>query len=86
LTNRNPQFSKVKLGFHEITRKEVAIKIISKKAIWEEALVETIKREIKILKLFNNPHIIKLYEVIESNADLFMVMEYAKGGDLYDVI
>jgi len=43
-----------------VTRKEVAIKIISKKAIFEEQLVEKVKREIRILKLFNNPHIIRL--------------------------
>jgi len=50
----------VKLGVHDITKKEVAIKIISKRRIVEEAMVEKVKREIKILKLFNHPHIIHL--------------------------
>ena len=45
-----------------------------------------IRREIQILKLFRHPHIIKLYEVIETPTDIFMVMEYVPGGELFDYI
>lgn len=40
----------------------------------------TVRREIKILKLFMHPHIIRLYEVIETPADIYVVMEYVKVG------
>ena len=33
-------------------------------------------REIKILRLFLHPHIIRLYEIIDSPTDIFVVMEY----------
>ena len=36
------------------------------------------RREIKILRLFMHPHIIRLYEVIETPQDIYVVMEYVK--------
>ena len=44
------------------------------------------KREIKVLRLFNHPHIIKHYEFIDTPSDIFMVIEYASGGELFDLI
>ena len=38
------------------------------------------------LKLFRHPHIIKLYQVISTPTDIFMVMEYVSGGELFDYI
>ena len=49
-------------------------------------MVEKISREIQILKLFRHPHIIKLYEVISTPTDIFMIMEYVSGGELFDYI
>ena len=45
-----------------------------------------VKREIKILRLFMHPHIIRLYEVIDTPADIYVVMEYVKSGELFDYI
>mmetsp|Transcript_16451 Transcript_16451/g.41028 ORF Transcript_16451/g.41028 Transcript_16451/m.41028 type:complete len:464 (-) Transcript_16451:952-2343(-) len=47
---------------------------------------EKVRREIKILRLFMHPHIIRLYEVIETPADFYVVMEYVKTGELFDYI
>lgn len=44
------------------------------------------RREIKILRLFMHPHIIRLYEVIETQQDIYVVMEYVKSGELFDYI
>lgn len=44
------------------------------------------RREIQILKLFRHPHIIKLYEVITTPTDIFMIMEFVSGGELFDYI
>lgn len=46
----------------------------------------TVRREIKILRLFMHPHIIRLYEVIETLSDIYVVMEYVKTGELFDYI
>lgn len=37
-----------------------------------------VRREIKILRLFMHPHIIRLYEVIETDSDIYVVMEFVK--------
>jgi 5'-AMP-activated protein kinase catalytic alpha subunit len=39
-----------------------------------------VRREIKILRLFMHPHIIRLYEVVETPNDIYVVMEYVKVG------
>ena len=38
------------------------------------------------MRLFNHPHIIKHYEFIDTPSDIFIVIEYASGGELFDVI
>ncbi|GAB6031636.1 5-AMP-activated protein kinase, catalytic [Chamberlinius hualienensis] len=45
-----------------------------------------IRREIQNLKLFRHPHIIKLYQVISTPTDIFMIMEYVSGGELFEYI
>lgn len=43
-------------------------------------------REVRIMKMLHHPHIVKLYEVIETKHTVFLVMEYASGGELYDYL
>lgn len=33
-----------------------------------------------------HPHIIRLYEVVETNTDIYVVMEFVKSGELFDYI
>jgi serine/threonine protein kinase len=39
-----------------------------------------------VLRMFNHPHIIKHYEFIDTPSDIFMVIEFASGGELFDLI
>lgn len=48
--------------------------------------VERVAREIHILKLIRHPNIIQLYEIIETPKQLYLIMEYASGGELFDYI
>lgn len=64
----------------------VAVKILEKARIRDRADVERVLREIKILKQLDHPHIIKLYEIIESDERIYLIMEYAAGGELFDYI
>jgi 5'-AMP-activated protein kinase catalytic alpha subunit len=59
---------------------------MNKKKIKQQGVFEKIKREIKVLRLFNHPHIIKHYEFIDTPSDIFMVIEFASGGELFDLI
>ena len=43
-------------------------------------------REIHILKIVRHPNIVQLYEIIETSKQLFLIMEYACGGELFDHI
>ena len=79
-------FGNVKLGKHLSSGQLVAVKILEKKRITDQADVERVIREIKILKSIRQPHIIKLYEIIETKARIFLIMEYACGGELFDYI
>ncbi|XP_062581538.1 5'-AMP-activated protein kinase catalytic subunit alpha-2-like isoform X12 [Saccostrea cucullata] len=79
-------FGKVKIATHQLTNHKVAVKILNRQKIKSLDVVGKIKREIQNLKLFRHPHIIKLYQVISTPTDIFMVMEYVSGGELFDYI
>jgi len=42
--------------------------------------------QINILKVCTQPHIIRLYEVIDTPTDIFLISEYVSGGELFDYI
>ncbi|KAK9803721.1 hypothetical protein WJX73_006602 [Symbiochloris irregularis] len=79
-------FGKVKIAEHVQTGHKVAIKILNYKKIRQQDMEEKVRREIKILRLFMHPHIIRLYEVVETATDIYVVMEYVKAGELFDYI
>eukprot|EP01028_Stygiella_incarcerata_P011280 TRINITY_DN62_c0_g1_i2.p1 TRINITY_DN62_c0_g1~~TRINITY_DN62_c0_g1_i2.p1 ORF type:complete len:135 (-),score=35.51 TRINITY_DN62_c0_g1_i2:91-495(-) len=79
-------FGKVKVAQHDKTGHRVAVKIINREKIKSSQVDKKIKREISILKLFKHPHVIRLYEVIETMTDIFLIMEYVSGGELFDYI
>lgn len=74
------------VGEHEVIKNKVAAKILLKSSIKSKDLEEKVKREIRYSKYFRHPNIIRLYEVIETNNEIILIMEYAAGGELYDVI
>lgn len=69
-----------------MTKETVAIKILEKEKICDLSDVERVAREIHILKLIRHPNIIQLYEIIETPKQLYFIMEYANGGELFDYI
>ena len=60
-------FGKVRIGSHTLTGEKVAIKILEKDKIVDQADVERVTREIQILKIVRHPNVIQLYEIIETN-------------------
>uniref|UniRef100_A0A8C5I9K3 Maternal embryonic leucine zipper kinase n=1 Tax=Gouania willdenowi TaxID=441366 RepID=A0A8C5I9K3_GOUWI len=77
-------FAKVKLGRHILTGESVAIKIMNKKDLGED--LPRVKVEIEAMKNLSHQHICRLYQVIETSTQIFMVLEYCPGGELFDYI
>ncbi|XP_030211934.1 MAP/microtubule affinity-regulating kinase 3a isoform X3 [Gadus morhua] len=78
-------FAKVKLARHILTGREVAIKIIDKTQLNPNSL-QKLFREVRIMKILNHPNIVKLFEVIETDRTLYLIMEYASGGEVFDYL
>ena len=78
-----------------LANSQVAVKILEKEKIKEVSDVERVAREIHILKMIRHPNIIQLYEVrfpslteqiIETPKQIYLIMEYCAGGELFDHI
>ena len=78
---------KVKLAEHRGTHKQYAMKII-KKSIFEHHpdLQDKTRREIALMRLMEHPHILKIIEILESQKHLYLVLEFASHGELFDYL
>ena len=79
-------FGKVKLAIHKPTKQEVAIKIFEKKNLISSKDIIYFQKEISILKLLNHPNIINIYNIIEDDSNIYIIMEYASKGELFKYI
>lgn len=76
------EFGKVKLGVHSSPDRwgeEVAIKLIKRGNVDTQARMVKVAREIDVLKLVHHPNIVRLYDVIETEKYIGIVLEYASG-------
>ncbi|PWN33287.1 Pkinase-domain-containing protein, partial [Meira miltonrushii] len=93
------EFGKVKLGVHKEWGEEVAVKLIKRDKVGtsdgqlqitgpskDPAKMSKVEKEIRVLKDVRHPNIVRLYEVIESDRYIGIVLEYASGGELFDHI
>ncbi|KAL0914940.1 hypothetical protein M5K25_015332 [Dendrobium thyrsiflorum] len=79
-------FAKVYYAKNVITNQCVAIKMIDKGKVFRAGLMDQIKREISIMRLVRHPNIVHFYEVMATKTKIYFVMEYAKGGELFNKI
>lgn len=68
-------YGKVKMGIHKQSKLQVAIKILSKKELGPLE-TERARREIDIMKQLKHPNIAELYEIVELEDSINLVMEY----------
>ncbi|ONI23651.1 hypothetical protein PRUPE_2G200500 [Prunus persica] len=60
---------------------EVAVKEIDKKQL-SPKVSDSLLKEISILSTINHPNIIRLFEAIQTQDKIYLVLEYCDGGDL----
>ncbi|XP_031218832.1 sperm motility kinase 3A-like [Mastomys coucha] len=75
-------YAQVKLAHHRLTGTAVAIKVLLK----EEMQYCLIRSEVGIMKRLNHPNIISLHQVIETEQNVFLILELADGRELFDWI
>jgi BR serine/threonine kinase len=78
---------RVKLARHSRDGSLCAIKIVKKSQFTKRPdLKSKIYREIALMRLIDHPHILKLIEVCESQNHLYIVLEYAENGELFNFL
>ena len=79
-------FGKVKYAVNSETAERVAIKILDKGRIQQQHMGEQIKKEIAVMKMVKQRHVVNLLEVLASRTKIFIVLELVTGGELFDKI
>ena len=79
------RYGTIRVGYHKIKKRFVAIKIINKKAMSKEDM-ENIRNQINILKIVTDEFVLKLLDLIENESYLYIMTELCKGGDLYSYL
>lgn len=73
-------------GIHEAIQREVAIKELLPEAQRDKESLSRFHREALALAAFRHQNIVTLYDLVEKNDGLFMVMEYVDGPTLHELI
>ncbi|KAJ6850253.1 CBL-interacting serine/threonine-protein kinase 12-like [Iris pallida] len=79
-------FAKVYHARNILTNAAVAIKVLDKEKILKSGLVAHIKREISILRRVRHPNIVQLFEVMATKSKIYFVMEFVRGGELFQKV
>ncbi|KAI8916365.1 kinase-like domain-containing protein [Gorgonomyces haynaldii] len=78
-------FAKVWLATHTLTKEKVAVKVIDKEKL-DKATAKKLFREVRIMKMLNHESVVRLYEVIDTPDELYLILEYVPGGELFDYL
>lgn len=78
-------FAVVKLARHVFTGEKVAVKVIDKTKL-DDVSKAHLFQEVRCMKLVQHPNVVRLYEVIDTQTKLYLILELGDGGDMYDYI
>ena len=78
-------FGKVKLGIFKKTGEQFAIKIINKDKI-KQKMNNILFKENEIITKFNHINIVYVFQIIEEEKNIYIIMEYCNQGELFDYI
>src|SRR6267142_2677118 len=94
---QNSPIGRVRIARHSKTGQHAAVKIVSKIALNSQVSLDrlademehrqlALEREIVVMKLISHPNIMRLYDVWETSTELFLVLEYVQGGELFEYL
>eukprot|EP01129_Flabellula_baltica_P012193 TRINITY_DN5468_c0_g1_i1.p1 TRINITY_DN5468_c0_g1~~TRINITY_DN5468_c0_g1_i1.p1 ORF type:complete len:468 (+),score=99.73 TRINITY_DN5468_c0_g1_i1:340-1743(+) len=78
-------FSQVRKGIHKKTGKTYAVKMIDITKQTREEIAK-LNKEIDIINKLKSDYIIELHETFQDNCYIYMVLELATGGELFDFV
>ena len=79
-------FGTVKQAIDLETNEQVAIKILDKSKITAQRMADQIKKEIAVMMLVKQRHVVNLIEVLASRSKVFIVLELVTGGELFQKV
>ncbi len=80
-------FADVYLGYHNKMHTEVAVKVLSKRGMEQEAsVVDRFVNEALLCAKIDSPHLVRVYEVNEDKGLHFLVMEFIDGWTAHSIL
>lgn len=79
-------FGRVWLVFHKKLEKYLALKILKKADVLRHKLVHQVLRERHLLETTSNPFIVPFVGAFQNEHNLYLLMEFLVGGELYTLI
>lgn len=80
-------YGEIRLCEHIRTHDIRAVKIITKAGLAQEVIdSRSVLNEVDIMKTLDHPNILRIFEYFEDHSNYYIVMEYCKGGDLFDKV
>ncbi|KEH34821.1 CBL-interacting kinase [Medicago truncatula] len=76
-------FAKVYKARDLRTGDRVAVKVIDKEKVLRAGMMVQAKREIETMRRVKHPNVLRLYEVLATKTKIYLILEYAKGGELF---
>ena len=80
------RFGKVYLAKHKTSDYVCALKILDKEEVEQHKMHHQLRREIEIQSHLRHPNILRLYGYFYDDKRIYLVLEYAEEGELYNLI
>lgn len=77
------KFGKVYLARERRTKYIVALKVLSKAQLLKSGVEHQLRREIEIQGHLRHKHILRMYGYFYDNKNIYLILEYSPGGELY---
>lgn len=77
------KFGSVYLAREKSSKFVVALKVLQKRQLSQKMVLHQLRREIEIQMHIRHPHITRMYAYFFDNSRIYMVLQYANGGEMY---